>query len=142
MNEERNRILHMLKDGKISVQEAEELLSALEGHSEEMEQVSVSSGAGKRLKYIRVVVEPEAGDGKKERVNIKVPLSIIRAGVKMTTILPEEAKKKIDSAFKEKGLGISMEDLKAENIEEFIQALSDMSIDVEADDKKVRIFCE
>jgi hypothetical protein len=142
MGDERTRILNMLKEGKITVDEAEELLSALEGQGGGKELSALSPDSAKKLKYFHVIVEPESGNGKKDRVNIKIPIAIIRAGVKMTNLLPEDARDKINGAFREKGLGMTLDDIKEENIEDFIEALRDMTIDVEADNKRVKIFCE
>ena len=142
MREERTRILNMVKQGKITVEEAEELLAALESKGGASELTALSSDFAKKLKYFRVIVEPEKGDGKKERVNIKIPIAIIRAGAKMTSLLPEDAREKINGAFREKGLGMTLDDIQGDNIEVLIEALRDITIDVEADDKRVKIFCE
>jgi len=143
MSNERLRILDMLKDGKISVSEADELLTALDAQTPNPELAAADSGARKNLKHLRIVVDPENGrGGKKERVNIRVPLALLRAGAKIHSILPQEVRDKVEGAMKEKGVDFSLADVKAENIEPFIEALGDMSIDVEAKDKKVRIFCE
>ena len=53
MNEERKKILEMLQQGKVTVEEAEKLLAALALPEE------IKSGAGKpACKYLRIVVEP------------------------------------------------------------------------------------
>ncbi|MBU1628157.1 hypothetical protein KKB18_12390, partial [bacterium] len=66
MPEERMRILNMLKEGKISVEEAESLLDAI-GKKEE---VVIPNQEGelpkKRYKYLRVLVD--GGGSKKEKV--------------------------------------------------------------------------
>ena len=143
MSEDRQRILNMLKDGKVSVEEADELLKALAEPAGEAGggELMAAGGSGRKLKYLRVQVEPENGRAK-ERVNVRIPLALVRAGAKLTTMLPQEARDKMDEAFKQKGIGFDLNELKSENIEALLEALGDMSIDVEADDKKIKIFCE
>lgn len=142
MGNDRTKILNMLKEGKITVEEADDLLSALDGKAEDSGTLAVAPGSGKKLRYLRVVVEPVGRNGKNERVNVRVPLALIRAGAKFATLLPEEAREKIEGALKDKGVGFSLSDLKSENIEELIEALGDMSVDVDSDEARVRVFCE
>ena len=142
MSEERTRILSMLKDGKISLAEAEELLDAIEGSEQTDGNQGEHVEKSGTPKYLRVVVTP--GDGKPdgENVNIRVPLQLIRAGIKLGAIIPDGARHKVDHALREKGMGIDLKNLKSGDIESLIEALTDMSIDVDSEDEKVRIFCE
>jgi hypothetical protein len=142
MSEERKRILSMLKDGKISLAEAEELLDAIGGAEktdEKRDEHVESSGAPK---YLRVVVTPGKGKSNGENVNIRVPLQLIRAGIKLGSVIPNGVQSKVDHALKEKGIGIDLKDLKSSDLESLIEGLTDMSIDVDSEDEKVRIFCE
>ncbi|MDQ7844838.1 MAG: hypothetical protein QN122_09730 [Armatimonadota bacterium] len=61
--EERRRILEMVREGKLSPEEAEQLLDALETPRE---------GPGGRARLIRVMVRGAAG----ERVNLAVPTAL------------------------------------------------------------------
>jgi class 3 adenylate cyclase len=95
------------------------------------------------LKYLRVQVAPKGdGGGKPGTVNIRVPLKLLRAGVKLGTILPGHSKEKINAALRDKGLDFDLSSLEGEKLEEFLSALSDMEIDVDEKDKIVHIFCE
>jgi hypothetical protein len=140
MKEERTRILNMVKEGKISVEEADELISALDGRNG-----AAASGDGTftgNLKYFRIVVEPVDGGHTKDRVNVRVPIALLRAGARLTTLLPQEARGKINDTLQEKGTGLTLSDLEGANLEPLLEALADMSIDVDTDDAHVRIFCE
>ena len=95
------------------------------------------------LKYLRVQVEPKGGGGGKQgTVNIRVPLKLLRAGVKLGSVLPGHSKEKINAALRDKGLDFDISSLEGEKLEEFLSALSDMEIDVDEKDKAVHIFCE
>ena len=95
------------------------------------------------LKYLRVQVEPKGEGGRTQgRVNIRVPLSLLRAGVKLSTVLPEHAKDKINAALRAKGMDLDISSLEGEKLEELLASLSEMGIDVDEKDKTVRIFFE
>lgn len=139
MSEERKRILEMLSEGKISVGEAEKLLSAI---SESREESSTGEKTGSaRLKYLRVVVEPGPGSENDERVNIRVPIKLIRAGIKLASLLPNDVQGKVDDALKEKGISLDFSQINEENMEEIVESLRDLTVDVEGKER-VRVYCE
>ena len=86
MNEERTKILEMLKDGKIGVADAEKLLAALSSGAAGDE--PRAAGAAKP-RYLRVQVEPGPGSESKDKVNIRVPMKLIRAGLKLAAFIPK-----------------------------------------------------
>ena len=137
MNEERKKVLDMLADGKISADEAERLLDALESKTTE---TSPRTALVKTLdnlpEYLFVKVDSVDGD----RVNIRVPLKLVKAGIKLKALLPQDAQDKVNAKLNEKG--IDLEDFKVENIKDLLDALTEFEINV--DDKKgdkVRIYC-
>ena len=69
MNEHRREILQMLSEGKISADEAERLLAALDKERPASEEAS----AQKRPKYLRVAVENEDDT----KVNVRVPTGVL-----------------------------------------------------------------
>jgi hypothetical protein len=140
MSEERLKILSMLKDGKITVDEAERLLDAI-GKKEKVVEVNQEGEAPKKkYKFLRVHVD--GGGNKKEKVNVKIPLNLIRAGVKLRSFIPNKTSDLINLKLNEKGISFNLDDINPEKIEEFIEAFGEMSIDVEDGDDKVRVFCE
>jgi len=94
MNEHRRQILQMLSEGKISADEAERLISALEEPSAGKSSESVSdSGAKATPKYLRVQVDSEEDGGHEgpTKVNVRVPMQLLRAGVKLAGLIPAQA---------------------------------------------------
>ena|ERR1039458_9454885 len=141
MSENRRRILQMLADGKISIDEAERLLAATEKAPAAVDE---SARRGARPKYMHVVVDTDegrAGD-KPTKVNIRVPMQLLRAGVRLSSLIPEPARDKVNQAMREQGVAFDLNQLKPENLEELIEQLSDLSVDVNNERTKVRIFCE
>ena len=137
MNEERKKVLEMLADGKISADEAERLICALENKTTETSaQTALTNTLDNLPRYLFVKVDAVDGD----KVNIRVPLKLVKAGIKLKALLPREAQDKINAKLDEKG--INLDDFEAENFKDILDALTEFEINV--DEKKgdrVRIYC-
>ncbi len=139
MSEERKKILEMLAQGKIDIEEAERLLSALSDSPREPR--SDERPDKPKIKYLRVVVEPGPGSTTNDRVNVRVPIKLIRAGMKLASLLPKDVQSKVDNALKESGVSLDFSQINEENMEEIIESLRDLTVDVEGKDR-VRVYCE
>ena len=158
MSENRRQILEMLAAGKINANEAERLLAALEpdltgslrdfarkanGQSGEK-----PAGTKTRSKYLRVLVEAdESMTGMKgpTTVNIRVPMQLLRAGVRLASLIPKQAHDHLDEALNRHGVPLTLSQIKPENLEELIDHLDDLTVDVDGRDgntTKVKVFCE
>jgi len=160
MTENKKKILEMLAQNKISADEAYRLLSAVDseegGHGNAGHENTESKRTAVKAnpKYLRVTVTPNPEgtssgngglfqDGNVGRVNVRVPMSLIRAGMKLTSLIPPEALDKANKALREKGINFDVRNIKSEDIEGLIEALGDMEIDVEgAKGEKVKVFVE
>ena len=140
MNEERRKVLDMLAQGKITVEEAEKLLAAV-GETETGAATGTDAAGRRSWKYLRVQVEPGPNSEKGDRVNIRVPFKLIRAGLKFAAFIPHEAHAKVNQAFKEKGMNVDLARITPQDLEEIVSNLDDMTVEVDGKDK-VRIFCE
>jgi polyhydroxyalkanoate synthesis regulator phasin len=135
MNQQHRReILDMLSTGKITSDEAERLLAALDRERPAPD----DSQSQKRPKYLRVAVENEEDT----KVNIRVPMQLLRAGVRLASLIPPQARKRVDEAMRERGVTLDLAQVKPENLEELIDQLGDMTVDVDNEDVRVRVFCE
>lgn len=147
MSDNKKKILEMLAENKISVDDAYRLLSAVEGGEGRRESTGKAEPAFKgKAKYLRVTVLPDPESdrsGNYDRVNVRVPMSLIRAGIKFTSLIPSEARDKVNLALHEKGIDIDERNMKPEDIEELIGALSDLEVDVVSKTgEKVKVFVE
>jgi hypothetical protein len=143
----KKRILDMLAENKISADDAYRLLSAIDSGEGGREGATRAETAARgKAKYLRVTVlpDPEAEKtGNYDRVNIRVPMSLIRAGIKLTSLIPSEARDKVNLALHEKGIDFDERNMKPEDIEELIGALSDLEVDViSKTGEKVKVFVE
>jgi hypothetical protein len=146
MAENRKRILELLAEKKITVEEAEKLLSLI-GTDEGTKNQSSGTAPDRKqpAKYLRVLIQPSSeseGEHKAERVNVRVPMNLIRAGMKLTSLIPPEATDKVNEAMKEKGIEFDLRNLKTDNIQEVIEAISDLEVDIDSGREKVHVYVE
>ena len=147
MTESRKKILEMLAQSKITAEEAYRLLSVLDStESAQADGPKVETAVKAKPKYLRVTVlpNPESENAPNvDRVNVRVPMSLIRAGIKLTSLIPAEAREKVNGVLRDKGIDFDVRNVKPEDLEELIEALSDMQVDVEsAKGERVKVFVE
>jgi hypothetical protein len=140
MNEDRKRILAMLAEGKLTADEAERLLDAL-GHGP-APTASGRPGSNQPPKYFRVEVDANEGDAGPTKVNVRVPMQLLRAGVRLSALIPPRARDEVNAAMAREGIAFDINQLKPENLEELIEHLADMTVDVDNERAKVRVYCE
>jgi len=146
MNENRRQILEMLAAGKINADQAERLLAAIENPPSSANGTRTEEVPAKpktKVKYVRVLVEaPEQGGP--TTVNVRVPLQLLRAGVRLASLIPAQAHNQLDEALSQHGVPLTLSQIKPENLEELIDHLEDLTVDVNGSEHqaKVRVFCE
>ena len=142
MNEDRKRVLAMLANGTITADEAERLLDAMGARDAAPRLGTPTNGRNGLPKYFRVEVNAnEPGDGP-TKVNVRVPMQLLRAGVRLSALIPPSARDQVNAAMARKGVAFDINQLKPENLDDLIEHLSDFQVDVDSGDAKVRVFCE
>ena len=143
MNDDRRSILDMLAAGKITADEAERLLSALDRTAPPSSIAPGYPSNRVQARYLRVCVDTdEEGDGGPTKVNIRVPMQLLRAGVRLSSLIPPRARDEVNAAMAREGIPFDINQLKPENLEDLVDQLSDLTVDVDQEKTKVRIFCE
>ena len=143
MNQDRKRVLEMVAQGKISVDEAERLIEALSkeksDESAQEESPNVTS-ANKNLKYLRVLVDSPDGDN----VNVRIPVALLKAGLKLSALIPQQAYQAMNKKMAQSGVDIDLNMmLRSGDIEQIIESLGDLNVDVNsAEGEKVKVFFE
>ena len=140
MDESRKKILEMLSEGKITVDEATALLEKVAAVPEApappvtvVEGGSASTETGANPRFLRVVVDSSDGD----KVNVRIPLALVRTGIKLTAVLPNN----VNETLGEKGVDLSK--LGQLDGDELVEALRELQVDVDSSDgDTVRVFCE
>lgn len=133
MSEETRKVLEMLSSGTITVQEAEQLLKAVAAGPTEDKKAEP--------RYFRIMVNKPARDGKKaENVNVRVPITVVRGGLRLTALFPGMlGKKKIQL---ENGTELDLSKVQYTDLEAMIKDIGELTVDVDGDDAQVRIRCE
>ena len=144
MDSERRKVLDMLAAGKVSADDAERLLEKLDGSGGDARGAGGAAGAGSAanaakgaeadgaapLKYLRVLVDSADGD----KVNVRVPLGLLRTGVSLAMLLPAVAGEKLSEN------GIDLSNLSGDAL---VEELRELTVDVDsAKGDTVRVFCE
>jgi len=132
--ESRKKILAMLSEKKISVDEASMLLEKLSSATAEPAAEPGQAGDSPRnLRYLRVVVDSQDGD----KVNVRIPLSLIKTGIRLGSLIPKDAAE----AMSERSIDLS--NLSKLDEEELVRFLAELKVDVESSDgETVRVFTE
>jgi SHOCT-like domain len=143
MSVERRKVLEMLAAGKITPEEAEQFLNRLasaaapesvpEGEAAGATDGKEGEGRPRSPRFLRVVVDSP----KRDSVNIRLPLGLIRTGLKLSTMMP----KRVSHRLSERGIDLSH--LGELDDEALIAELAALQVDIAAEDgEKIRIFCE
>jgi Fe-S-cluster formation regulator IscX/YfhJ len=160
MNEERKRVLDLLSEGKINADECERLLNALTAAARVEERVETpfpnlhrlrphlhrmhdhihGRAAGGERRFVQIVVDKDTGEGRTERVRIKVPVKLLKAGISLSGLMPKDVRERVQEALKEKGIDVDPFALRGTDTDEIIAALHDLEIDIGNKGEKVRIF--
>jgi SHOCT-like domain len=135
MSEETRKVLEMLSNGKISVQEAEQLLQAVASSPGQPDEKTLEP------RYFRILVNKPAREGKKaENVNIRVPMTVVRGGLRLGALFPGMlGKKKIQL---DNGTELDLSKIHYSDLEAMIKDIGELTVDVDGDDAQVRIRCE
>ncbi|HET7206857.1 MAG TPA: hypothetical protein VFI95_09800 [Terriglobales bacterium] len=130
---ERKKILEMLAQGKITADEADQLLEKIGSGSNQETKGAGGSSTSPKPKFLRIVVNSPDRD----QVNVRVPLAFMSTGMKLLAVLPPRVSEKLA----EKGIDLAaLEDLKNGAL---LEAVQNLNVDVDAHDgKKVQIYCE
>ena len=148
MTSERRQILEMLSAGKISADEAERLLQLTSGGSVGPAAANIVTTTVAQVldpKFIRIIVEPDptvTGNHARHHVNVRVPLKIIRAGVNLASLIPNDAGNMVQDSLLSKGFKGDLSKLDATALDELIEALQELSIDATVDNHLVKVFVE
>jgi hypothetical protein len=140
MNEQRKDILDLLAEGKITSEEAEQLIAALERDQPPVAASSEVRPRGK-AKYLRLEVDT-IENGEPGRVNARVPLQLLRAGVRLAALIPPQALARANTALDRSGVPIDLTQLKPEQLEDLVEQLDEVTLEIDQPEAKVRVFCE
>jgi hypothetical protein len=134
MSEETRKVLEMLSEGKVSVLEAEQLLQAVTTPA------TTADDQKGEPRYFRILVNKPARDGKKaEAVNIRVPMTVVRGGLRLGALVPGLLGKKTVQL--DNGTELDLSKVTYTDLEAMIKDIGELTVDVDGE-AQVRIRCE
>ncbi len=143
MSDDTRRVLDLLAQGKITVSEAEQLIGALGVSAGRTSAGAEPEGDPVRSRYLRVAVHKAASDRRPEKdISIRVPLSLVRSGMRLGAMIPGAAGERITEHFRAKGLDIDLGKLDPAHLETMLKNLGELTIDVDQGKAQVRFTCE
>jgi len=139
MQAERKKILEMVSQGKISAEDAERLLDKLVSNAAQLPGPAANSHESRILpegggrKFLRILLSTATG---REELNMRVPLALMRGGIKLLTILPPRVTQKLAA----KGIDLSGF---LDTSGELASSLEDLDLNMDSGEgQKLRVFCE
>ncbi|MBO0681692.1 MAG: hypothetical protein J2P45_00935 [Candidatus Dormibacteraeota bacterium] len=144
MSDNRRQVLDMLASGQITVEEADRLIAAIGDGPAPAVATGLVERPATAPRYLRVIVNAVDDKEGPIKVNVRVPLQLLRAGVRLASLIPPQAQDEVNTALRRQGVGFDISQIKPENVDELIDHLGELTVDVdgERNNMKVRVFCE
>ena len=172
MSDEQRRVLDLLAQGKITVEGADQLLRALGAPARSGESSGAGDArrddAGPTLhdkrswrgmfgfgavrvpptepngaRYLKIEVHKPAAEGREEKnVNIRVPIALVRGGMRLGTIIGFYADDKVQQKLRERGFDLDLSKIDKADIDNLLNNLGEMTLNVDKGKSQVRISCE
>ena len=152
MSDDTRRILELLAQGKITVDEADRLMKAVAAPAAQGAAPAADAGAGERPmpRWIRINVFKQPKEGKPvKEVNIRVPIAVVKGGMRLGAIIATFAGEKAAQRMKDRGIDLDLSKINGDfsrmngaEFEAFMKSLDDMNIEVDDGKSQVRITCE
>jgi len=136
--EDTRRILDLLAQGKVSVDEAQQLIEAL-GEPENAK--TEPEKPAPRFLRITVTKAPNHWRPHEKTVNIRVPISLIRGGIQLGSLVPGLSEK-LNLRLRPDGQPIDFSKLNGPEFERVLREINDLSIDVDGGREQVHFHCE
>jgi hypothetical protein len=149
--DETRRVLDMLQEGKITVDEADRLLKALSADRPPDTAAADAATDGRdRVRWIRINIQKPANDGHKAKnVNIRVPIAVVKGGMRLGAIIGTFAGDKAARRMKAQGLDIDLAKISSDlsqmngpEFDEFLRSLNETNIEIDDGRSQVRITAE
>ena len=142
MSDDIRRVLDLLAQGKVTVEDADRLLRAIAADEARRPEGAPPADRPK-LRWLRIAVHKPARDGHHDKdVNIRVPIAIVKSGMRLGALIPGMAGEQVSARLRERGLDIDFSKLDAAAIDEVLKELGDTNIEIDAGKSQVRITCE
>jgi hypothetical protein len=143
MSDDTRRVLDLLAQGKVTVDEADQLLRAMAAPAPDATPAGLDDTERPQPRWVRIAVHKAARDGHKDKdVNIRVPIAIVKSGMRLGALIPGLAGDQVAAKMRERGLDVDFSKLDAVAIDAILKELGDTNIEIDSGRAHVRITCE
>src|SRR5947207_14275752 len=111
MSDDTRRILDLLAQGKITVDEAEQLLRAMSASGDAAQPAAAASNEPSAApRYVRITVhktpkdKTAKDDCRDKDVNIRVPIAVVRSGMRLVALIPGFPGDAVSALLRERGI--------------------------------------
>jgi hypothetical protein len=145
------RILDMLSQGKITVDEADRLIAALASDRPAEPAAATAADGRPRPRWFRITIRKPATDQARtpKDVNIRVPIAVVKGGMRLGAIIATFAGEKAAQRMKERGLDLDLSTINGDlsrmngaEFDTFMKSLDEMNIEIDDGKSQVRITAE
>jgi hypothetical protein len=127
------------------VDEADQLMRALDARRDEP-----AAAAPGTPRWVRIQVQKPPKEGRESKeVNIRVPIAVVKGGMRLGAIIATFAGEKAAQRMKDRGIDLDLSKINGDfskmngaEFEAFMKSLDDMNIEVDDGKSQVRITCE
>ncbi len=129
------RVLELLSQGKVTVDEAEQLLAAIKE--------GAAGAAGQASpRWMRITMHKDASDGRPERnVNVRIPLALARSGLKLGAMV-QMFNPRLQEEFRKQGVDVDFTKVDLADLSKALEDLGETTIEVDNGRAQVRVRCE
>ncbi len=142
MSDDTRRVLDLLAQGKITVDEADRLLKAVAAAP--TAEAASEPGPTPRPRWLRINIQKQSEDrhGETKNVNVRVPISFVKGGMRLGALIAPFAGEKAIARLRERGYDLDLTRLDAEAIETWLKDVDDLNVHIDNGKEQVRITCE
>jgi hypothetical protein len=151
-SDDTRRILDMLAQGKVTVDEADRLIKTIGGQrAAEAGSGDTPSDGKAGVRWFRINIRKPAKDQahQPKDVNIRVPIAVVKGGMRLGAIIATFAGEKAAQRMKERGLDLDLRTINGDlsrmngaEFDTFMKSLDDMNIEIDDGKSQVRITAE
>ena len=129
------RVLELLSQGKITVDEAEQLLGAVK-------EAPGEPGGAAAPRWLRITMHRDARDGRPEKnVNVRVPIGLARSGLKIGAMF-HMFNPRLREELRKQGVDVDFSKIDLAELDRALQGLGETAIDVDDGKAQIRVSCE
>ena len=144
------RILDLLAQGKITVDDADRLIKALGDAQAQADDAMPEGSERPKPSWFRINIHKPANEHRQAKdMTIRVPVSVMRGGMRLGAIIGSFAGEKAARRMRERGIDLDLSkingdlsNLNGPEFDQFLKSLDDVNIEIDDGKSQVRITCE